>query len=86
MEFALHVPAVSESCLWFMHIDICKIIVMTETQSRFSVALIIAIEKENKKKKRKCFLKNELQNTARKTNEGRFYASVLKIKCKCKKI
>lgn len=59
---------------------------MTEIQSRFSVALITAIEKEKKEKKIKGFLKNELQNTARKTNEGRFYASVLKIKCKCKKI
>lgn len=78
-------PAVSESCLWFMHIDISKITVMTEIQSRLSVALIMAIKKK-KKKKRKGFLKNELQNTARKINEGRFYASVLKIKCKCKKI
>lgn len=30
---------------------------MTETQSRFSVALIIAIEKENKKKKKKMLPK-----------------------------
>lgn len=44
-------PAVSESCLWFMHIDIGKIIVMTEIQSRSSVAVIMAIKKEKKMKR-----------------------------------
>lgn len=57
-----------------MHIG--KIIVMTEIQSRLSVALIMAIKK-GKKKKKKSFLKDELQNTARKIKKGRFYASVL---------
>lgn len=72
-----------------MDTDIGKVLVMTEIQSRLSVAFTMAIKKEKKrekKKRRKGFLKNELQNTAKKINEGRFYASVLKIKCKCKKI
>jgi len=34
-----------------MHVDICKITVMTEIQSRFSDALIIAIKKEKKNEK-----------------------------------
>lgn len=45
VEFPLCEPAVSESCLWFMNINIGKIIVMTEIQSRLSVAFIMGIKK-----------------------------------------